>query len=46
LKLLTPAQFAEALSTNFVSGWVFQVVRKHPKLLAEGFRRILAGQEK
>jgi digeranylgeranylglycerophospholipid reductase len=46
LKLLTPAQFAEALRTNFVSGWVFQVVRKHPKLLAEGFRHILAGQEK
>ena len=46
LKLLTPDQFAEALRTNFVSGWVFQVVRKHPKLLAEGFRHILAGQEK
>jgi digeranylgeranylglycerophospholipid reductase len=46
LKLLTPQQFAEALKTNFVSGWVFQVVRKHPKLLAEGFRHILAGQEK
>ncbi len=46
LKLLTPDQFAEALRTNFVSSWVFQVVRKHPKLLAEGFRHILAGQEK
>ena len=46
LKLLTPEQFAEALRTNFMSGWVFQVVRRHPKLLAEGFRHILAGQEK
>lgn len=46
LKLLTPDQFAEALKTNFMSGWVFQVVRKHPRLLAEGFRHILAGQEK
>lgn len=41
LKLLTPAQFAEALRSNFVARWPLEVVRAHPGLMKEGLRVIV-----
>jgi digeranylgeranylglycerophospholipid reductase len=38
LNLLTPEQFALGLRTEFLSGWVFQVLRSHPELLREGVK--------
>ncbi len=38
LNLLTPEQFALGLRTEFLSGWVFQVLRSHPRLLREGVK--------
>ena len=38
LNLLTPGQFALGLRTEFLSGWVFQVLRAHPELLREGVK--------
>jgi len=35
LKLLTPAQFVEALKTNLTGGWVLRFAVSHPRALAE-----------
>ena len=42
LKLLNPHQFDQALQSNFVAGWVFQLVWEHPQLLRHGFQQITA----
>jgi len=36
LKLLSPAQFAEALRANFVARWLFQAFATHPGLMRRG----------
>ncbi len=41
LSLLTPEQFALGLQAEFLNGWVFQVLRSHPKLLKEGLKEFI-----
>jgi digeranylgeranylglycerophospholipid reductase len=41
MKLLTPYQFGQALQTEFVSGWIFQLLWSHPMLLKEGFKELI-----
>lgn len=38
VKLLTPDQFIEALKTNLASGWVWDLLRSNPGLLARATR--------
>jgi flavin-dependent dehydrogenase len=41
LSLLTPEQFILGLQSEFLNGWVFQVLRSHPRLLKEGLKEFI-----
>jgi digeranylgeranylglycerophospholipid reductase len=38
LKLFSPHQFAQALQSNFVAAWTFNLFWSHPELMKEGFK--------